>query len=73
MSKLMACPFCGAAAPLVVLEIDILDPSMNDPTGVCHAICTLCKAHGPKFNTKEFPSNYEELAREAWNTRAGTD
>lgn len=73
MIRLMACPFCGAEAPLVMIEIDISDPMLNDPGRVCHVKCALCGARGANFNVKEYSSNFEELASEAWNTRAGTD
>ena len=73
MSRLMACPFCGAEAPLVH---DVLGVSEDSPLGeaedVCYIECILCGARGRAFNILK-SGDPSELARAAWNMRAGTD
>lgn len=70
---LMPCPFCGAKTPIVRPESDISDFTLQNTVHVCRVKCTLCGAQGATFSNKDYPNDFEELAREAWNTRAGTD
>lgn len=73
MSRLMACPFCGAEAPLVHDVLGVSEDSpLGEAEGVCYIECTLCGARGRAFNVLK-SGDPLELAYAAWNTRAGTD
>ena len=74
MPYFMPCPFCGARTPSERAETGRFDfIATENPDHVCRVECALCGAHGPTFSDKDYPNDFEDLAREAWNTRAGTD
>ena len=67
--SLKSCHFCGADAPEVFLEDELVCAGHGDFYYVSRVVCDRCGASGPRFSSDDFPSVNQRgsLAVNAWN------